>query len=151
MAERTQGTDPSAEEPAKKQRRDDDHQGPEQSAVECAGGEHIGKSYERVRLEKEAQRGGEPYIASRVGRSAKFRPHHEQHEEQKEGNLEEAAEASQCGIAQGRLRPAKRTWCMRPGRWLQDSCQIREFASLAAVTIDTVFCDKRRDQTRILK
>ena len=62
MVQRAERADPAAKESPQEQSRYDDGQAPEQSPVEGAGGERVDQRGQRVGLEEDADRIGQPRL-----------------------------------------------------------------------------------------
>ena len=85
VMDRTERTDPSAKEPAQEHRGDEDHQAPEQSAIERMTSQNIGERDERVDLKEERNRIWQMDFRAGCGqRTAEFRAQKKKEKKQEE-------------------------------------------------------------------
>ena len=70
VLQRTHGTNPPAEEAAKKQRWQKNDQAPQQAAIKSVAGKRIDKGHQRVPLEEEADRGAQFDFGRAAGKDA---------------------------------------------------------------------------------
>jgi hypothetical protein len=89
------GAHPAAEKATEEKRRDQNHKAPQQTVVQGSAREGIGEGDQRIQLEEERDRRGEPQVIRRArGRSAKFGAQNKEKKKEKEEYLGEPAQAS---------------------------------------------------------
>ncbi len=106
VVERPERADPAAEEPAEEERRDHDHQAPQQAAVERAGGDGRREGGQRVRLEEDRHRPRQSHLAAGAPeRAGELRPEQQEQERRKEQDLRRAANGGEAGMVHRSTKP----------------------------------------------